>query len=210
MYNHILKTTIFSSLAVFLCVCLFSKIKHKIYHFKYFWVSNSVTLSTFTFLCGHVYYTFCPHSNYTHFFPYPVKISPIAVSSGVWFDPPEDTSVSLLLFHGCWVWNKEFYNSQKSRSKSSKFTLVPWLSKSQRVTQKGPGGPQGARRQMQWVSVAVEEPWVWGIHPFYSQQLLLWMERLLHPFRLLAENTTPGNGLGRTGQDVAFLVYLAE
>lgn len=136
----------------------------------------------------------------------PLRSHHIAVSSGVWFDPPEDTSVSL--FHGCWVWNKEFYNSQKSRS--SKLTLVPWLSKSQRVTQKGPGGPQGARRQMQWVSVAAEEPWVWGIHPFYSQQLLLWRERLLHSFRLLAENTTPGNGLGRTGQDVAFLVYLAE
>ena len=152
-----------------------------------------------------IYITHSAHIQTTLTFSYiPLRSHHIAVSSGVWFDPPENSSVILLLFHGCWVWNKEFYNSQNSRSRSSKFTLVPWLSKSQRVTQKGPGGPQSARRQMPWVSVAVEEPWVWGIHPFYSQPLPLWRERLLHPFRLLAENTTPANWSGKDRSGLGF------
>lgn len=162
-----------------------------------------MTLSTFTFLHGRVYYAFCPHSNYTHFLLHPIKISPYSCQLwGLAWPSWKHFSQPGCCFMDAGCERKTFITHSSQQEQKQQVYISSLAPKSQRVTQKGPGGPQGgSRRQMQWVSCHSCGTLSLGNPPCLHPAAPPLEGEWFHPFRLLAENTTPGNGLGMTSQD---------
>lgn len=184
-------------------MCVYcSKIKHnKIYHFKYFWVSNSVTLSTFTFLHGRVYYAFCPHSNYTHFLLHPIKISPHSCQLwGVVWPSWKHFSQPGCCFMDAGCERKTFITHRTAGAEAASLHQLPGSLSPREWLRRVQAGPRVAEGKCSGFLSQLWNP-EFGESTLFTSSCSSSGGRVLHPFRLLAENTTPGNGLGTTSQD---------